>query len=114
MEMQEYQKKAFDFAADLTKQLITLSTSIVTVTLLFGEHFPRQSHLALWAWILYLISTLFGLWTLMALAGTLAPLKPPPTNLDLKFNVRLPSSLQVVAFAVAVFFTILFVWYWWH
>ena len=27
-DMQEYQKKAFDFAADLTKQLITLSTSI--------------------------------------------------------------------------------------
>jgi hypothetical protein len=42
-DMQEYQKKAFDFAADLTKQLITLSTSIVTVSLLFGEHFPKQS-----------------------------------------------------------------------
>lgn len=49
MDMQEYQKKAFDFAADLTKQLITLSTSIVTVSLLFGDHFPKQSKLAVWA-----------------------------------------------------------------
>jgi hypothetical protein len=111
--MQEYQKKAFDFAADLTKQLITLSTSIVTVSLLFGDHFPRQSRLALWAWIVYLVSSLFGLWTLMALTGTLAPIKTPPTDFDLGFNVRLPSSLQIISFGAALVVTIVFVsrWY---
>jgi hypothetical protein len=35
--MDEQNKKAFDFAADLTKQLVTLSTSIVTLTLLFSK-----------------------------------------------------------------------------
>jgi hypothetical protein len=114
MDMQEYEKKAFDFAADLTKQLIALSTSVVTVTLLFGEHFPKQSRLAFWAWIFFLISTLFGLWTLMALTGTLAPVKPPPMSFDLKFNVRLPSSLQICTFAVAITLTILFGCRWLH
>src|SRR5271168_1343645 len=112
MDMLEYQKKAFDFAADLTKQLITLSTSIVTVSLLFGDHFPKQSLLAVWAWTFYLISAVFGLWTLMALTGTLAPLNPPPNDFDLKFNVRLPSALQIVAFGVALILTIKFVWTW--
>jgi hypothetical protein len=110
--MQEYQKKSFDFAADLTKQLITLSTSIVTVSLLFGDHFPRESLLAVWAWTFYLVSSVCGLWTLMALTGTLAPLKPPRTDFDLKFNVRLPSSLQIATFGVALVFTIVFVWRW--
>jgi hypothetical protein len=112
MDMQEYQKKSFDFASDLTKQLITLSTSIVTVSLLFGDHFPKQSLLAVWAWTFYLVSSVCGLWTLMALTGILAPLKPPPTDFDLKFNVRLPSALQIVTFAVALVLTIIFVWKW--
>ena len=110
--MQEYQKRAFDFAADLTKQLITLSTSIVTVSLLFGEHFPKQSLLAVWAWTFYLVSSVFGLWTLMALTGTLAPIKPPPTDFDLKANVRIPSGLQILTFGVALGLTIAFVWNW--
>lgn len=112
MDLTESQKKAFDFAADLTKQLITLSTSIVTVSLLFGKDFPRQNLLAVWAWTFYLVSTIFGLWTLMALTGTLAPLNPPSTSFDLGFNVRLPSALQIVAFAIAVVLTIIFVWRW--
>jgi hypothetical protein len=112
MDLQEYQKKAFDFTADLTKQLITLSTSIVTVSLLFGEHFPKQSVLAVWAWTFYLVSAVFGLWTLMALTGTLAPVKPPPTDFDIKGNVRLPSALQIVTFGVAVILTIRFAWVW--
>src|ERR1700752_5246061 len=111
-EILEYQKKAFDFAADLTKQLITLSTSIVTVSLLFGEHFPKQSKLALWAWIFFLASAIFGLWTLMALTGILAPLELPPESFDLGFNVRLPSALQIFSFMVAIAITIVFVFLW--
>ena len=112
MDMQEYQKKAFDFAADLTKQLITLSTSIVTVSLLFGDRFPKQSKLAVWAWTFYLVSAVCGLWTLMALTGTLAPLKPPPPHFDIKGNVRLPSTLQIAAFGIALGLTIALVWVW--
>jgi len=110
--MLDYQKKSFDFAADLTKQLITLSTSIVTISLLFGDHFPKQSLLAVWAWTFYLVSSVFGLWTLMALTGTLAPVGKAPTDFDLHLNVRLPSTLQVATFAAAVILTMIFVWKW--
>jgi hypothetical protein len=111
-DFEEYQKKAFDFAADLTKQLITLSTSIVTVSLLFGGHFPKQSRLAPSAWVFYLVSSILGLWTLMALTGILAPVKVPPKSFDLGFNVRLPSALQVIAFMIAIAITIRFVFLW--
>jgi hypothetical protein len=73
--MDDREKKAFDFAADLTKQLITLSTGIVTITLLLSKDFVGPRLLALAAWSFYLLSTVFGLWVLMALTGTLAPLK---------------------------------------
>jgi hypothetical protein len=110
--MLEHEQKAFDFAADLTKQLITLSTSIVTVSLLFGDHFPKHSRLAVWAWTCYLVSSVFGLWTLMALTGTLAPVSGPPAKFDLASNVRIPSALQIGAFGIALVLTIIFVWQW--
>jgi hypothetical protein len=44
--MTEREKRAFDFASDLTKQLITLSTSIVTVTFLFSKDSPGPKLLA--------------------------------------------------------------------
>ncbi|SEC08076.1 hypothetical protein [Terriglobus roseus] len=114
MAMEEHEKKAFDFAADLTKQLITLATSIVTFSLAFSDHFPKQSRLARDAWFFYLISILFGLWTLMALTGTLAPTGGAATDFTLKWNVRLPSLLQILSFGIAVLLTISFVGFWWH
>jgi hypothetical protein len=48
----------------------------------------------------------------MALTGTLAPLKPPPPDFDIKGNVRLPSTIQIAAFGIALGLTIAFVWVW--
>jgi hypothetical protein len=119
--MEERSKKAFDFAADLTKQLITLSTGIVTITLLFSKDLAGPRELAVLAWVFYLLSTLFGLWALMALTGTLAPVidgasqkeKPDRTNtpgpLLMGRNVRIPSKWQILTFAAATILTLLYV-----
>ena len=127
--MDEREKKAFDFAADLTKQLITLSTGIVTITLLFSKDFVGSRLLAVGAWIFYLLSTIFGLWALTALTGTLAPIKPRKAKaiggaraassnrsenetgerLEIGSNVRKPSGLQIVAFLVATVLTLAYV-----
>jgi hypothetical protein len=60
-------------------------------------------------WVCYLLSILFGVWTLMALAGNLerpnAPSKEPSIYAR---NIRVPSILQLLAFLVAVVFTLLF------
>ncbi|HEY0784860.1 MAG TPA: hypothetical protein VGD62_03255 [Acidobacteriaceae bacterium] len=107
--MDEQIKKAFDFAADLTKQLVSLSTSIVTVTLLFSKDFQQHSRYAKSAWVCYLLSTLCGIWTLMALTGTLAPGKAAAPTLQIGANIRLPSGAQIAFFGLATVFTLLLV-----
>jgi hypothetical protein len=124
--MNEQENKAFDFAADLTKQLITLSTGIVTITLLLSKDLIGPRLLAVWAWAFYLLSTVFGLWALMGLTGTLAPIKTKPkspaagkpapsaaTGLEEKFeigkNARIPAALQIGAFGLATLLTLAYV-----
>jgi hypothetical protein len=103
--------KAVELIADLTKQLITLSTGIVTVTLLFSKDIFVPKHIAVWAWGFYLLSTILGLWALMALTGTLAPVSqsaPKDEDFPIKANIRIPSGGQIITFGIAVAFTI---WY---
>jgi hypothetical protein len=124
--MNERETKAFDFAADLTKQLITLSTGIVTITLLFSKDLTGPRWLAVCAWVSYLLSTVFGLWALMALTGTLAPLtsskepevadklasataKSADDPLELGNNVRSPAKFQIYTFALATVLTLIYV-----
>ncbi|GAT63506.1 hypothetical protein [Paludibacter jiangxiensis] len=129
--MKENEKKAFDFAADVTKQLITLSTAIITITITFSkdiisnfENNPAKDYL-LWAWILFIATVFFGIWTLLALTGSLQPLKKVAKNtqnetvsnteksreIDCSINagnVRIPSIMQIICFMVALSFTIVF------
>src|SRR5947209_20194535 len=80
--MEERIKKAFDFASDSTKQLITLSTGIVTLTITFGkdvfQNVPFYAKVLLViAWVIYLLSIIFGILTLLSLTGTLEPVPDP-------------------------------------
>jgi hypothetical protein len=136
--MKENEKKAFDFAAEVTKQLITLSTAIITITITFSKDliiFADNSakNYLLWAWILYIATVLFGIWTLLALTGSLQPIKKESTNIQSQpepqttknanpapeqavetdcsinsSNIRLPSILQILCFIVALSFTIVY------
>ena len=77
--MDETQKKAFDFAADLTKQLMTFATAILAFTATFGKDAgPNPPGYIKWcvvaSWICYILSIACGILTLMALTGNLDPL----------------------------------------
>jgi hypothetical protein len=79
-DMTEQVKKAFDFAADSTKQLITLSTAILTLTITFGKDVLQKvpagtTQKLTYSWVIYLVSIFFGIATLLALTGTLDPIK---------------------------------------
>ncbi|WP_130418067.1 hypothetical protein [Edaphobacter modestus] len=52
--MNERLKKSVDLVADLSKQLITVSTGIVTVTLLFSNDLFGPKGIAVAAWIFFL------------------------------------------------------------
>jgi hypothetical protein len=105
-------KKAFDFASDASKQLITLSTGVIALTVTFNKDFIGQGATGArgWlvaAWFSFLISILFGCWFLFAVAGTFA-LTSRPALYDM--NTRFPAYLQVVTFVLALLLTVIFGW----
>ncbi len=75
--MQERQKKAFDFTAESTKLLITLSTGMIALTITFPKEFIADLRGA-WmvplgiAWAGYLLSVICGLATMLSITGELS------------------------------------------
>jgi hypothetical protein len=68
--------KSFQFAQDTTKQLMTLSTGIIALTITFSRDVVKNPSvsghsLLLWALGAFLFSTVCGVVTLMALTGNL-------------------------------------------
>jgi len=104
-------EKAYSFAQDVAKQLITLSTAIFAVTLTFLKDVagpePRGTVFIEFAWGCYLASTMFGILLLMALAGNI---ERPQAGSDSIYSgtIRLFSALQVVFFGLALTLTLLF------
>jgi len=130
--MKTNEQKAFDFAADTTKQLITLATGIITLTITFSKDIIGASELSnssliFWSWGLFIFSIICGIWTLMALTGNLQPMKKKTNekekteneeveeiiteeceiNINTN-NVKIPSVVQILSFIIALIFTVLF------
>jgi hypothetical protein len=122
--MEENQKKAFDFAVDLTKQLITLSTVIITFTVTFSKDIignvddSNRQWLFL-SWLFFIFSILFGILTFMALTGNLDPIpkkekkvdgtigweKPEPILTITSSNVTSTGKYQILTFLFALLMT---------
>ena len=106
--MEENIKKAFDFACETTKQLITLSTGIITVTITFSKDIlamGKGGHniILMASWILFLLSIILGVWTLMALTGELEPVGKEVKKPSIRGkNVTFPSTLQILFFLMAI------------
>lgn len=112
--------KAFDFASELVKQLLTLSTGIIALTITFLKDVIEKAPTNLkWcialAWIFYFISIAFGLLTMMALTGSLAPVKAPADSSETTppASIRSPnvtrlSAAQVITFGIGLVLTIIF------
>jgi hypothetical protein len=79
-------QKAFDFASDAVKQLVTLSSAIIAFTVTFlhdlvGVGATSTSGLSVpglvvASWVMYGISILFGAWTGFRLTGQLTTSTP--------------------------------------
>ena len=119
--------KSFDFAESTSKQLITLSTAIVAFTITFGKDFfgGIDNEFALGvlitAWVLFVVSIICGVWTLMALTGSLDKainiVKEKEGEQESEnevvvsiydSNIRWPEFLQILFFVLALSATI---WY---
>lgn len=102
--------KAFEFAADLVKHLITLSTGMIGLTITFSKDVVRSIpegrpvRFLQYSWVINGISVIFGAWTLMALTGTLGAEGSTPSISGP--NVRFPAGMQVVTFLAGLGLTI--------
>lgn len=111
MPLDDRVKESFAFARETTKQLITLSTAILTLTVTFQSDIVKDQDettvdLLTYAWTAYLVSIIFGVATLMMLTGTLAA-----TAADASINgrqIRVPGIIQALAFLIA---TALVLWF---
>jgi uncharacterized protein YegP (UPF0339 family) len=104
----------FASANDLAKQLITLATGILALSITFikdilknhGQIITRKLN---YAWLFYLLSVLFGILEMMAIAGSISGFGsngPPHTIYDT--NVRIPAFLQITTFLLGTLFLIIY------
>ena len=131
--MDEREKKSFDFAGDVTKQLITLSIGILTLCIAFTDKIfsSEAAHANSWlifvALSLFTLSVLCGILTLMKLTGTIA--RNPRNREQLILNQNTPSidnsnstnsniydactrifsGMQMLSFLLAIIFSMSFV-----
>lgn len=102
--------KAFDFAQDATKQLIALSTGTIAITITFlrdlAAHASSDAIRSVEvAWLAHGFSILFGICTMLQLAGHLDKSEEPTIYGG---GITIMSLLQIVAFLVGVGFTVAF------
>lgn len=105
-------------AEETTKQIITLSTSMIGLTLTFAEKFNSADAKAIvvpwqlkYSWLAFGLAVTLGVWTLMAITGetnrctTAAPpgggalIDPPNAN---RSSIRIPASLMIFSFIAGI------------
>ncbi len=104
-------EKAFSFAQEVAKQQITLATGVVALTLTFLKDIAPEgtcrTPLEI-AWVLYVLSVIAGVVTLMSLTGNLE--RPAEEKRDSIYsgNIRVFAGAQAILFLLALIFTVVF------
>jgi hypothetical protein len=100
--------KAFDFAMELAKQLISLSIGILGVSITFTKDFFKYvpkwvKYILTISWIAYFLSITFGILHIMALTGSLSQdYKTIPDS------AKLFASFQIFSFGLATFLIVIY------
>src|SRR5690349_24318812 len=105
----------FQSATDLAKQLITLATSSLALSVTFTKDIIKTNvPVVTWplkiAWVSWLASVCFGIWTMMALTGMIfkvteaADASKPVTYAA---SVSIPALLQILTFLLGIALLIL-------
>ncbi|HEY7452981.1 MAG TPA: hypothetical protein VH683_00360 [Thermoleophilaceae bacterium] len=106
-ELSERTRTAFAFAQEEAKQLITLSTAVIALTITFlsdvTEGGPNGWLIA--AWFLYIVCIVAGVGTLMTLSGNLEKRHYPSVY---EKNTTVFGGAQVLSFAAATLLVVIF------
>ena len=112
--MDEQTKAAFASASDTSKQLITLATGLLALEITFAKELldgnldSTAKFLAGLSWALLLLSVIVGVWTLLALTGSLSSGTTPTPRTIFGSNVRIPAMLQILLFLGGLLLTVVF------
>ncbi len=104
----------FNSANDLAKQLITLSTGILALSITFIKDILKgDGRQVKWplvvAWSLYFCSIVFGIWEMMAVTGSIFEVASDPTHPAMYgINIKIPASLQIFSFLLATILLIIY------
>ncbi len=105
--------KPFDFAQDVTKQVVTLSTGVVTLTIALLKDVvtgaPGDARAVLFAgWALFAVSIVSGIFTLLNLTGHVGAAGTAGSSGIVTPAIRLFSFVQLVTFGLAMIATVYF------
>lgn len=111
-------KASFEAAGDTCKTLLTLTTGILALTISFATSVAKGATTnELWllraSWALFLLSAIFGVFTLQGLTGSLNPIpKPSQATVDqpsvYDSNIAGPARKQNVTFLLGVVLFLVF------
>jgi len=112
--MDDQTKAAFASASDTAKQLITLASAILALEVTFAKSILDAKldldarHLLAASWILFLVSVIAGVWTLLALTGSLGNQQSLTPKTIYGANVRIPATVQILLFLGGLGFSVWF------
>lgn len=103
--------QSLSLAADAAKQIITIATAVLTLTVTFSKDtlVKNRSRLPFslaTSWVLFLISVTSGVWSLLSITAELE--RDCPTIWS--SNVIVPAYLMSLSFIAGVAFTIIAGW----
>jgi len=103
---------SFEFAKEVTTQLIALSSAVVGVSVTFAKdissNVTRTKRWCLFgAWIAFLSSIVTGILVLGSLAGVLATEDPVKPNSIYKSSITIKSGIQETLFLVGILLLII-------
>lgn len=112
MRLDDQTKAALSSVSELTKQLVTLGTAVLTLEVSLLGGFVKSDIPLLWqlqySWMLLLISIVAGIWTLMAITGTIAQGTSLTAKSVYSWNIRIPAFVQITCFGFGIACTM---WY---
>lgn len=103
----------FDSINELAKELITLATGILALSITFLKDILKNNNQAItwplkFAWISYLLTVCFGIWTMMAVTGSIFNIIEKNEFKTYGPNIIIPASLQISAFVLGTIFLIIY------
>lgn len=106
----EWNERAFDLPTDLTKQLLTLSTCVVTLSIAFLKDIASEADLArpwlVGSWGVLVLSVLAGVGVLMASLGSQGTSEVPASGPSVfARNLRVLGGVQIGCFVLGLVLT---------